>query len=292
MADLDGMALFVRVADAGSLSAAARSLGLPKSTVSRRLTLLEGVLGSPLMHRSTRALALTDAGRIYLERARPIVRDAESAHLEIKSRSAKAIGLVRISATVTLGQAIIAPIICDLMQQEPGLRVDLRLSDQRLGVIEDNLDIAIRMGAIEDTELIARKLCSVARVLVASPTYLAGRSAPQTPSDLDGHECIVTSATLDRWTFADGEEIRVPWRFASGTIPMAIDAALAGRGLALVPKFAVNPHLADGRLLIVLDSHPLPLAQATALYPRARVASIAAKTVIDRLVRELAKTQV
>jgi DNA-binding transcriptional LysR family regulator len=292
MADLGGMALFVQVVDAGSLSGAARALGLPKSTVSRRLTMLEGLLGSPLIHRSTRALALTDAGRVYLERVRPIVRDAEAADLEIKSRSAKPIGLVRISATTAFGQAIIAPIMCDLMQQEPGLRIDLRLSDQRLSIIEDNLDIAVRMGTIENSELIARKLCSVSRVLVAAPTYLAERSALQNPRDLEVHECIVTSADLDRWMFANGDEVRVPWRFSSGNMPMAIDAALAGRGIALVPRFAVSTALADGRLVPVLNNHPLPLAQATALYPRDRVPSVATKTVVDRLVSELAKTTV
>jgi DNA-binding transcriptional LysR family regulator len=290
MADLDGMALFVRVIDAGSLSAAARSLGLPKSTVSRRLTQLEATLGVPLLHRSTRALTLTDAGRIYLDRVRSIVRDAEEAELEIKSRSARAVGLVRISATVAFGQGVLSPILCRLMEEEPGLRIDLRLAEQRLNIFSDNLDLAIRMGALDDSELVARKLCTVSRVLVAAPGYLKKRCAPTSPRDLETHACIVTSADLDRWTFADGTDLRVPWRLAAGSVMTTVDAALAGHGIALVPRFVVEAALADGRLIEALPQHPLPPAQATALYPRDRVPSIATKRVVDMLVAELAGT--
>lgn len=287
MADLDGMALFVRIADAGSLSGAARSLGLPKSTVSRRLTLLEGSLGTPLLHRSTRALVLTDAGRTYLDRVRSIVLEAENVELEIKSRSAKAVGLVRISATAMFGQAVIFPILCRIMEREPGLRIDLRLTDQRMNVFDESLDLAIRMGALDDSGLVARKLCTVSRVLVAAPSYLDRRGSPQTPQELAAHECIVTAADLDRWAFADGTEMRVTWRFAAGTMPMTIDAAQAGRGIASVPRFAVETAIIEGRLATVLSTHPLPAAQATALYPRDRVPSISTKRVVDALVAEL-----
>jgi DNA-binding transcriptional LysR family regulator len=288
MADLDGMALFVRIMQAGSISGAARSLGLPKSTVSRRLSHLEQSLGTSLISRSTRALAVTDAGREFLERIRPLVFEAEQAELEIKSRNARAVGLVRIGATTAFGQSIVAPILCDLMQREPELRIDLRLSDQRENLFEDGLDIVIRMGQLDASELIMRKLCSVTRGLYASPAYLAAREMPQRPADLVEHDCIVTSASLDRWSFANGTEIRVPWRFASGTVAMALDAALRGQGIALLPRFVAAAAEASGDLWSLLTDSPLLAAEASALYPRNRTPSFAVKAVIDMLVRELA----
>jgi DNA-binding transcriptional LysR family regulator len=291
MADLDGMALFVRIIEAGSMSAAARGLGIPKSTVSRRLSQLEHMLGTALISRSTRALALTDAGRAFFDRVRPLVNEAEQAELEIKSRSARVVGLVRISATTTFGQSIVAPVLCNLMQQEPELRIDLRLSDQRESLLEDGIDIAIRMGALESSDLIMRKLCSVTRGLYASPSYLAGRQEPNRPSDLVDHECIVTSAHLDRWRFADGSEIRVPWRFASGTVAMALDAAMRGQGIAQLPRFAAANAETSGVLRAILPHAPLLTAEASALYPRNRSPSFALKAVMDALVRNLAHKQ-
>jgi DNA-binding transcriptional LysR family regulator len=288
MVDLDGMALFVRIMQAGSISGAARSLGLPKSTVSRRFSQLEQSLGTSLISRSTRALAPTDAGREFLERIRPLVFEAEQAELEIKSRSARAVGLVRVGATTAFGQNVVAPILCDLMQREPELRMDLRLSDQRENLFEDGLDIVIRMGQLDASELIMRKLCSVTRGLYASPTYLAARETPKRPADLMEHDCIVTSASLERWSFADGTEIRVPWRFASGTVAMALDAALRGQGIAQLPRFVAAAAEASGDLRSLLTDAPLLTAEASALYPRNRTPSFAVKAVIDTLVRELA----
>jgi DNA-binding transcriptional LysR family regulator len=291
MVDLDGMALFVRIMDAGSLSAAARSLGLPKSTVSRRLMQLEEGLGTSLISRSTRALALTDAGRDFLDRIRPLVMEAEQAELEIKSRGARAVGLVRIGATTAFGQSILAPLLCNLMQREPDLRIELQLSDQRENLFEDGLDIAVRMGRLDSSELTVRKLCSVKRGLYAAPAYLARHGEPQRPEDLAQHECIVTSKALERWSFADGTEVRVPWRFASGTVAMALDAALRGQGIALLPNFVAADSVASGKLNTVLPDTPLPVAEASALYPRNRTPSFAVKAVVDTLVREFAKKE-
>jgi DNA-binding transcriptional LysR family regulator len=289
MADLDGMALFVRIMDAGSLSAAARGLGIPKSTVSRRLLQLEQALGTTLISRSTRALDLTDSGREFLARVRPIVIEAEQAELEIKSRSARVTGLVRVGATTAFGQSIVAPILCHLMQAEPELRIDLRLSDQRENLFEDGIDVAIRMGTLESSDLIMRKLCSVTRGLYASKSYLETRNAPRQPSDLVDHECIVTSASLEHWRFADGTDIRVPWRFASGTVAMALDAAVRGQGIAMLPRFMAASAEASGALRAILPEAPLLSADASALYPRNKTPSFALKAVVDALVQKLAQ---
>lgn len=289
MIDLNGMALFVAVVDAGSLSAAARQLGLPKSTVSRRLTQLESALKTPLLHRSTRSLALTDIGRAYVERARPLVREAAAIEDELLARTSRPSGLVRISATTGFGQMVLGPVLCSFMRIEPDVRFELSLTDARVNLLQQNVDIAIRMGTLDDAELLSRKIASVTRLLCASPSYLATCEQPETPTDLIAHDCIVTSARLDRWSFADGTEVRVPWRLATGSIALARDAAVGGHGIALLPRFLIADDLASGKLMQVLPDHPLPKAEATALYPRDRVPSIATKVLLDHLVSQLSR---
>jgi DNA-binding transcriptional LysR family regulator len=289
MADLNAMALFVRVVEAGSMSAAARLLKLPKSTISRRIALLEHKLGATLLHRSTRSLSLTDTGRSYHERARPIVLEAQQAELEIRSRHSRAVGIVRISATTGFGQKVLAPVICELLRNEPELKIDLRLTDERLNVIEDGLDLAVRMGALDDADLLSRRLTMVTRILCASPDYLEANGTPQLPVDLARHSCIVTSASLNRWRFEDQSEIAVPWRLAAGNVLLTCDAAVGGHGIALLPRFLADEHLQSRRLVPVLQAFPLPRVEATALYPKDRIPSMATKTVIETLVKVLAR---
>jgi DNA-binding transcriptional LysR family regulator len=287
MADLNGMALFVAVVDAGSLSAAARQLGLPKSTVSRRLTQLESALKTPLLHRSTRSLALTDIGRAYVERARPLVREAAAIEDELLARTSRPSGLVRVSATTGFGQMVLGPVLCSFMHIEPNVRFELNLTDARVNLLQQNVDIAIRMGTLDDADLMSRKIASVTRLLCASPAYLATRGTPVAPTDLSTHDCIVTSSKLDQWVFSDGTEIRVPWRLAAGNIALARDAAIGGHGIALLPRFLIADDLASRKLVHVLPDHPLPKAEATALYPRDRVPSIATRLLLDHMVSQL-----
>jgi DNA-binding transcriptional LysR family regulator len=291
MTDLNAMALFVRVVEAGSMSAAARLLNLPKSSISRRIALLEHELNATLLHRSTRSLSLTDTGRIYYERARPIVVDAQQAELEIRSRHSRAVGIVRISATTGFGQKVLAPVVCELLRDEPELKIDLRLTDERLNIIEDGLDLAVRMGALDDADLLSRRLTMVTRVLCASPDYLEANGTPDAPADLARHSCIVTSAALNRWRFEDQSEIAVPWRLAAGNVLLACDAAVGGHGIALLPRFLAAEHLEAGRLVQVLPDFPLPRSEATVLYPRDRIPSVATKTVIEALVKTLARRE-
>ncbi len=288
MTDLNAMALFVKVVETGSMSGAARILNMPKSSVSRRIATLERTLNATLLHRSTRALGLTDIGRAYFDRIKPIVHEAERADLEIQGRNARVSGLVRISATVGFGQDLLAPVICRLLQDEPDLRIELRLSDERLNVIKDGIDIAIRMGPLDDAELLSRRIGSVTRVLCAAPRYLAANGTPQTPVDLSRHVCIVTMPKFNRWQFGDETEIAVPWRFAAGNILMARAAAIGGHGIALLPWFLVSDAVGAGKLVTVLDRFPLRLAEATVIYPRNRVPSLAAMRVIQALTEAFA----
>ncbi len=289
MDDLNAMALYVKVVEAGSMAAAARLTGLPKSTVSRRIAELEKDLGATLLHRSTRVLNMTDSGRLYFDRVQPVVRTAEQAAVEVRSRNARAVGLVRISATIGFGQGVLAPLLCQILSDEPELRIDLRLSEERINVIREGLDLAVRMGSLEDADLLSRRIATVARVLCASPAYLAAHPAPRKPDDLRGHSCIVTAADLNRWRFADGQEIDVPWRFAAGNVFMARDAALGGQGIALLPRYLTRDAVSNGELVEVLPEFPVPHAEATAIYPRDRVLSLATRIVLDRMAAALGR---
>jgi DNA-binding transcriptional LysR family regulator len=287
MTDYDGLALLVRIAEAGSLSGAARALGLPKSTVSRRLDQLEAGLGAPLLHRSTRRLALTDLGRMAVERAKPWVEDADALYAEIAGANAKPSGLIRLGATAGFAQGVLGPLVCSFLKNHPQVRIALVLSEGRADIVGEGLDLVVRMGALPDSELLARRLGRVMRVLVAAPDYLKAKGDPEAPENLKDHYCIVTSPALDNWELADGRSIRVPWRLAAGTIAMAREAALGGHGVALLPRFLVVDDLAAGRLVQVLPDYPLLSADATALTPRDRTPSVAVRALVQHLIREL-----
>lgn len=280
--DLSGLAMFVRIVEEGSLSAAGRALGLPKATISRNLALLESRLGAPLLIRSTRALSLTDAGRRFFERVQPIVRDAQEATAEVMSDSATPSGLLRVSASVAYGQAAIAPRLIAFMKAHPAVRVDLHLDDGRVNLASDGFDLAVRMGPIEDSELIHRKLADIAMVIVGAPSWLKAHGVPQTAADLANHTAIVTRPDIVRWRIA-GEVVRVPWRMSTGNMLVTRDVAREGLGLALVPEFLVQRDLAEGALVRVLPDLPIPSTQATALYAKATRQSVALKALLKDL---------
>ncbi|XXX80186.1 LysR family transcriptional regulator [Sorangium sp. So ce134] len=280
--DLSGLSMFVRIVEEGSLSAAGRALGLPKATISRNLAQLERRLGAPLLIRSTRALSLTDTGRRFFERIKPIVRDAQQATAEVKRHSAAPSGLLRIAASVAYGQAAIAPRLLSFMRRYPAVRIDLHLQDGRVNLVSGGYDLAIRMGAIGDSELVSHKLADVAMVIVASPGWLEQHGAPQRPGDLASHTAVVTRPDLAHW-HVGGETVRVPWRMSTGNMIVTRDAAKAGLGIALVPEFLVSRDLEGGSLVRLLPEVELPVIQATALYTRAARRSVALRALLDDL---------
>jgi DNA-binding transcriptional LysR family regulator len=287
MDDLNALAIFVSVAEYGSYTKAAKAASLPKSTVSRQVARLEKELNAPLLHRSTRAISLTDEGQRLFERARLALIDLRASVTEFHERQTRVTGTVRISATAAFGQRVVAPVLCGLMRREPELRIDLQLSDARSDIIQSGIDLAVRMGALPDSDLRARRLCTVARVLCASPEYLRGKGMPSEPNDLTRHSCIVTAPGLTRWTFASGRDVVVNWRLSVGSVLLAHDVALAGQGVALLPNFIAEKDLAKGRLIQVLPEFPLPDAVVAAVYPNDRVPAKATGAVLAYLVQEL-----
>lgn len=280
--DLAGMALFVRIVDHGSLSAAGRSIGLPKATVSRRLAVLESSIGTALLQRSTRALSLTDAGRSFFERVQPIVHDAEAAQSEIETASSVPSGTLRVIAPVSVGETIIAPRLIEFLEKNPHVRVDLHFNDDHVNLIADGFDLAIRTGALPDSELISRKIADISRVIVAAPSYLTAHGTPATVQDLRRHTAILVRKNLDIGRSA-AKQCGSHGVMCTGNMTLTRDAARAGLGITRLTEFFVAHDLRDGALTRVLPQYDVPKTRETALYPRSTVPSLALRAFLEAL---------
>lgn len=281
--NLADMALFAQIIESGSLSAAGRVLGLPKATISRRLALLEQRLGAPLVHRSTRALMPTDFGQRYFRRVQPIVRDAMLAQAEAESEHATPTGLIRLSAPSAFGQVVLVPRLFAFMADHPGVRLDLRLSDERVSLITSGLDLAIRMGRLDDSELVARQIAVIDMKLVASPTYLAAHGEPQQPGDLAAHMSVLTRSDLDQWQMGE-ETVRLRWNVSTGNMLVTRDALIQGLGIGVLPAFLTDPAIEAGQLVPLLRSYPLRSGEVSALWPRSQTPSLAITRLVNYLV--------
>ncbi len=252
--DLEAWAVFATVVETGSFSRAASELGLSKATVSKAVSRLEERLGARLLHRSSHQLLLTETGRAASASAARMLAEAEVMEAEVLSRSAEPRGLVRIAAPMSFGVAHIAPLLPALLASLPQVSIDLHLSDAQVDLVGDGFDLAIRIAIMEDSSLRVRRICSVRRILVGSPSYFAALGRPVHPRDLEAHRCLSYAylPTPDRWRFenAAGDTVTV-----TPTGPIRINNAdaiapsvLAGVGLAVQPEFIVWQDLAEGRL--------------------------------------------
>jgi len=280
---LDDLALLMAIAEQGSFTGAARLLRQPKSTVSRRLADLELQLRVTLFQRTTRAISLTDAGRRIYEIAKPAIDAANAAADAIVQREQAVGGRVVITTTAALGQYLIAPKLPALIERYPALQVELRLTEQRLNIVSEGIDLAVRMGVLDDSDLVAKRLGKVRRHLVASPAYLAANGMPTHPSELAAHRAILTNSAFDRWRFTDGWECQLQWNIGAGNMLVAHHLALAGAGIALLPDFLVRADQTEGRLIPVLGDHWDDEADAWIVSSRQRHRSAAVRTVQDFL---------
>ena len=269
---LDKMATFVRVIDVGSFSAAAKQLRLSPAAVSRQIATLEGELGISLLRRSTRRMAITPSGRLYYERCLRILRDVDEA--QAIGRGDAADGLLQVSASVTFGLARVVPHVRSLMLAHPGLRIDLRLEDRLVDLVVEDVDVAIRVGspAPDRTDLIAQKLLEFPRVVVAAPEYLKRRGEPRTPEALAKHDGLTNAAdpaARASWSLGgEGREVRgrVNVVFSSNAPHALRELALAGAGLALLPRFLVADDLRRGALRHVLPAWQSESVTANAIF--------------------------
>ena len=283
------MALFQLVAGKGSLSAAARELGISTSAVSKRLARLEQHLGVRLLHRTTRRLSLTDEGEMYLQGAARILADLVDLERRVGSRRVAPQGLIRVNATFGFGRRHVAPGLLAFARRYPEVQVQLDLSDRPLNLVEDGYDIGIRVGAPGDGALVARKLAPNHRVVCGSPSYLRARGTPRTPRELAGHDCLILrqdGADYALWRFTSGgrtETVRVRGSLASNDGEVVRDWAVAGHGLILRSWWDVADLVGQGKLATVLDGYRTPEADVYALYPVPRNLPAKVRLLVDFL---------
>ncbi|MBB2672029.1 UNVERIFIED_ORG: DNA-binding transcriptional LysR family regulator [Rhizobium esperanzae] len=291
MLDLNDIMIFARVIEAGSFTAAARLLGMPKTTVSRRIAALERELGVRLLHRTTRSLHPTDAGRLYYEQSSQALRTIEGANLRLAEARTEPAGTIRISAPVGFGGHFLQDAIFDLLATYPKSRVELRLTDDRLNLVENGIDLAFRTGILEDSTLIARKLGCTHRLLCASPDYLARCGAPDRPADLVRHDCVIAGQSTHAQWLLEGphgqETVTVSGRFAANEMQAVMATAIAGYGIARLPHGVANGFIRDGRLCRVLDGYTTPAGGLYVVYPSSRHLPPLVKTFIELAARRL-----
>lgn len=293
--DLEAWAIFARVAELRSFSAAAEELGLSNATVSKAITRLEQRLGITLFHRTTRTLSLTPSGQSLVGRAAALLSDAEAAEECAREEATGPRGLVRIAVPMSFGVSHVAPILPDLLAQCPGLSIDLNLSDERIDLIESGIDVALRIGALADSSLKARRLADIPTMLVAAPSYLAARGEPRTPEDLSGHACFAYS-NLDRsdrirMVAKDGREATVQPRgpLITNNGEAMLPALIAGHGLALLPEFILKKDFEAGRLAHVLPDWAGPPIALHLVMPSSGPRPARVSAVIDFFSKRLAR---
>jgi len=271
--DLEGLAIFAKIVEQRSFARAADELRLSKATVSKAIGRVEARLGTRLFNRTSRRLALTDAGQRLAERAARILAEGEAAESDALAQSATPRGLVRIAVPMSFGLTQVAPLLPEFLSAYPEISIDLHLSDAAIDLVGDGFDAALRIAALPDSSLLARRICGVERFLVAAPAYLARRGRPSHPLHLAEHACLGYAylPNPDIWRFfnAAGEEAVVrpsgPLRANNGDALMP--ALIAGMGLAVQPDFIVRAALAEGRLEAVMTGWSLQPAALHLITP-------------------------
>lgn len=264
LSDLNEIRAFVALADTGSFVTAGRTLGKDPAMISRRLQALEGRLGVRLAERTTRRVELTEAGLAYLARVRPLLFDIEQADREAGAFAhGEPTGHLRLSIPGNFGRMWLGPIIIDFLVAYPQVTIEADVSNRYVDLVGERYDLAIRLGVLPDSRLIARKVADRRRLLVASPDYLARRGNPQTPADLVGHPCLCFTGRQDpyRWVFASGSKgptsITVSSLLAGTDAELLVDAAIAGLGILQTTDWYVGQELATGRLVEVMPDWPV-----------------------------------
>lgn len=259
---LNDMALFVEVVKAKGFRSAAEALGMPNSTLSRRISALEKAIGLRLLHRTTRKIELTEAGQIYFERCKRIVDEARLAHEQLGEMLAQPSGVLRASLPVDFAVTYLAPLITEFAGLYPGITFDFDLTPRRVDLVSEPFDVAIRMGESESSQLIARPLASLTPYLYASPGYLERSGTPIKPADLEQHECLSILKT-GSWTLHDGKRsatVSVGGRFTLNSVGMIRRLATLDMGIVLMPEEIVADELAGGKLRRIMSEwHGTPL---------------------------------
>jgi DNA-binding transcriptional LysR family regulator len=280
---------FIAVVRFGSFAAAARELQVSNSHVSRLVSQLELQLGTQLLYRTTRQISLTDAGQLYYESCRHLFDGLREAESLLQHHMGQPTGLLKITAAATFGDRFIAPLVNDFQLLYPELKVNMYFSNRQVELIEEGFDLAIRMGVMRESTLIAKRLCDRKEYIVGAPAYLARISAPQTLTDLERHNCLI--GTRGYWLLSQHGQrkdlvVHGNWQANSG--PALLDAALKGLGLAQLPDYYVDEYLASGRLVSVLEEFRYSDAGVWVVYPQQRHLAPKVRLFIDFLAERFA----
>lgn len=287
MDHLADLAVFARVVEQESFSGAAGTLGLSKSAVSKQISRLEQRLGAQLLQRTTRKLSLTETGRIVLEHAQRVLVEAEAAEAAVQNLQALPRGLLRVNLPMSFGLGYVAPLLPELLALCPELRIDLTFNDRTIDLLEEEVDVAIRIGAnLTDSTLTARRLAPVRSITCAAESYLRKAGVPLKPDDLRQHECLLYKYLPEpaTWHFdgpAGAQAVKVSGRLTTNNGDSLRDAAIAGHGVARLPSFIVGPDIAAKRLVPLLEAYePRPFG-IYAVYPAQRYLTPKVRAFID-----------
>lgn len=273
---LDAMQMFVRIVETGSLSAVARELGTTQPTVSKQLTALEQHLKTRLLHRTTRKLSLTEAGRLYYDTCKRVVDELREAEGTLSQWQNSLSGRIHVNTSIAFGEAFITPLMLEFQRRHPALSVHLSLDDRFIDLVAEGVDVAVRLGRLSDPNLVARRLGSSRRILVATPAYLERHGFPERPEDLVHHNCLLYTylSTGNEWVFA-GEEgeirVRVSGNFESNNGHTLREAVNASLGIAMAPDWLAYDGLRSGKVVAILQRFEPPPFDISAVYPSNRM---------------------
>ena len=295
MENLADIAVFVRVVERGSFTLAADDLRLSRAVVSKYITRLEERLGARLLQRTTRRLSLTEAGAALFEASRGALERIEEAQAALARFQSAPRGRLRVSAPMSFGILHLGSALVEFARALPAVTLDLRLDDRFVNLVEEGFDVAVRIGVLADSTLVARKLATTREVACASPAYLARHGEPETPQDLVSHDCLLysylSSANVWRFTANDGREIPVAvsgsFRINNGIV--LTEAAVRGQGILMTPSFYAGPLLREGKLKRILKDYRLPELGIHAVYPQTRHVAPKVRAFVDFLVKRFGK---
>ena len=288
MDTIDGMRTFVAVISEGSFSGAAQRMNMSPQLVSKYVGQLETRLGARLLNRSTRRLSITEAGQAYFDRCQYVLAEIDEMESAVGDATVAAKGTLRINAPMTFGTLHLTKAIAEYQHSQPEVSVDLTLDDRMVDIVSEGYDIAIRIGQLHESSLVARKLAPVRLVVCGSPDYFADRGIPDSPEDLDVHECLryTISSSHNKWRFRDGDEfydVSIKGGFAANNGDALRLAALAGAGLILQPTFIVGDNIRDGQLQIVLKGYEVEPMGVYAVYAHRQYLSGKVRTFVEFL---------
>jgi DNA-binding transcriptional LysR family regulator len=293
MDKLTSLRAFVKVVELGSFSEAGRKLRLSRSAISKYIADLERHLGVQLIHRTTRRVSPTESGQVYFERTLSALAELDAADQAVAHLQSTPRGLLRVNAPMSFGTIKLGPLIADFMARYPDLQIQLVLSDEHVDPVQGGLDVTLRIAELDSSSLIARKLIAVDRVVCASPGYFKKNGKPKLPDDLRQHNCLTYGflSTGNQWklTGPDGADhwIAPPWTLCANNAEVLRDAAVKGRGIAVLPAFLAENELKSGALMTCLDDYKTPPLTLYAIYPPTRHLSVKVRSFIDFLIERV-----